>query len=218
MEQLVLDYTRRTPKGSGAAKRLRRDGTIPGILYGHKQDPVPLSLPQEELVAALREGRQMVTLQDGPRSEMALIKDIQYDSLGSSIIHVDFSRVALDEKVAVSVSIELSGTPKGLTEGGVLDHVAKELNVECLATAIPEVIRISVAEMEIDQALHVSDLPLPDGVVATDDAESVVVVLHPPRVEEEEEEEEAEAAEESDEPEVIGRKAEEEGEEESEEP
>lgn len=214
MEQNVLDYTRRTPKGSAGARRLRRQGRLPGVLYGHKQDAVPLDVDREQFEAIFRSGRQTVTLQDGPRSEMALVKEVQHDPLGSDIVHVDFARVALDEKVRVTVPIDFSGQPKGVSDGGVLDQVAKEVNVECLATAIPESIRVNVQHMEIDQSLHFGELTIADGIIVLDDPEGVVAVVHPPRVVEEAEAE-AEGEEPVAEPEVIGRQAEEgEGEEE----
>lgn len=206
MEQRVLDYTRRTPKGSGAARKLRREGRLPGVLYGHKQDTVPLTVDKDEFGALLHSGHRTMTLQDGPRSEMALVKAIQYDPLGSHIIHVDFTRVALDEKVQVTVPIDFAGQPKGVSEGGVLDQVAKDVNVECLATAIPESIRVNIQHLEIDQSLHFKELPAEDGITILDDPENVVAVIHPPRVVEEEAEEEAEEA--VAEPEVIGREAE----------
>ena len=205
MEQQVLEYTRRTPKGTCAVRRLRREGRLPGVLYGHKQDAVPLSVDQESFEQFLREGSRTLTLQDGPRSEMALVKDLQYDALGSAVVHVDFTRIAADETVQVSVPVELVGQAKGVVDGGVLDQVAREASVECLAIAIPEVIRLHIQDMEIDQALHVRDLPVDQGITLLDPPENVVVVIHPPRVEEEEEEAEEGAEDLSAEPEIIGR-------------
>ena len=204
MEQQVLEYTRRTPKGTGTARRLRRDGRVPGILYGHKQDPVPLSVDRDDFEHFLREGQRALTLQDGPRSEMAMVKDLQYDALGSDIVHVDFARIAADEKVQVSVPVELVGQAKGVVDGGVLDQVAREVNVECLAIAIPEVIRVPIGDLEIDQPLHVRDLPVDEGFTVLDQPEGVVAVIHPPRAEEEEEGEEV-PEDLSSEPEVIRR-------------
>ena len=204
MEQLVLEYTRRTPKGTCAAQRLRREGRVPGILYGHKQDAIPLSVDRDDFEHVVCEGQRALTLQDGPRSEMAFVKDLQYDALGSDIVHVDFTRVAADEKVQVSVPIELVGQPKGVIDGGVLDQVSREANIECLAIAIPEVIRVHIEDMEIDQPLHSRDLPVEEGFTVLDQPESVVAVIHPPRVEEEDEVEE-DAEDLSSEPEIIGR-------------
>lgn len=217
MEQIILEYTRRTPKGTAAASRLRGEGRVPGILYGHKLDPVPLSVDKEALESFLQHGYRTLTLQDGPQSEMALLKALQYDAMGDDLIHADFARVAEDERVQVAVPILLHGTPKGAAEGGVLDHVARELHIECRVVAIPESIRIDVDDLEIEQSLHISDLVTDPDIKILDDPEGVVVVLHPPRVVEVEETEEAELEDLSAEPEIIGRKPEEEDEEEPEE-
>ena len=207
MEKYVLEYVRRTPKGTGAARRLRREGRVPGILYGHNQDTVPLALDVDSFQAFLRSGNRAVTLRDGPRAEMALVKDVQHDALGSEVVHVDFARVDSDERVQVSVPVELHGTPKGAAEGGVVDQVQHELNIECLVFAIPESIRAEIAGLDIEESLNVRDLAPPEGVALLDDPDTVVVVVHAPRVEEEAEEE-AEGAEAAAEPEVIGRELE----------
>ena len=94
------------------------------------------------------------------------MKEVQYDHLGIEVIHVDFARVSLDEKVEVTVPLELKGTPKGEAEGGVLSQIMNELEVECLVTDIPDVIRVNVSEMKLDDVLHIKDLKLPAGVVA----------------------------------------------------
>jgi len=213
MEQVILEYTRRTPKGTAAASRLRGEGRVPGILYGHKLDPVPLSVDKDALESFLQQGHRILTLQDGPQSEMALLKALQYDAMGDDLIHADFARVAEDERVEVAVPILLHGTPKGAAEGGVLDHVARELHIECSVVAIPESFRIDVDDLEIEQSLHVSDLAIDPGIKVLDDLEGVVVVMHPPRVVEETEAEEEDLADLSTEPEIIGRKPEEEDEE-----
>ncbi len=204
MEQYVLEYTRRTPKGTGGARQLRRDGILPGILYGHGEDPVPLAIKSDDLMAFLREGQMTLTLQDGPRSELALVKEVQYDALGSDVIHVDFARVDADERVQVAVPIATHGTAKGAQEGGMVDQILHELNVECRALAIPESIRAEITELDIDQSLTVADLEVPEDVTVLDDLEATVIVVHPPRAEEGEAEAE-EIAEDGSEPEVIGR-------------
>jgi len=210
MEQIILEYTRRTPKGTAAARRLRGEGRVPGILYGHKEDPVPLSVDRDAFETVLLHGHRTLTLQDGPQSEMALVKELQYDAMGDDLIHVDFARVAEDESVEVAVSIELHGTPKGAAEGGVIDQVMRKLNVECRVVAIPDSIRVDVDHLDIDQSLHIRDMVVDPDIKVLDDPDGVVVVVHAPRVVEEEEAEEVEPEDLSAEPEVIGRKPEEE--------
>jgi large subunit ribosomal protein L25 len=134
-----------------------------------------------------------------------LVKEVQYDHLGLELIHVDFARVSLDEKVEVTVPITLKGTPKGEEEGGVLQQMLNELEVECLVTDIPDAITVNVSEMKVDDALHISDLKLPPGVRALQDPEVIVAAVKVIEEDEAAPTPEAESAE----PEVIGRKAEE---------
>jgi large subunit ribosomal protein L25 len=195
--------------GSRANKRLREAGLIPGVIYGHKKEVIPVALPGGELSQHLSHGAHVFDLDVEGKSEKVLLKDVQYDHLGSTVIHVDFNRVSLEELVRVTVPIELKGTPKGEADGGVLQQVMATLEVECRVLEIPEAIRHSVAEMALDEVLHIKDLKLPTGVKAVHDGELIVAMVKEvlevlpvaPVVEEA-------AAE----PEVIGRKVEEEGE------
>ena len=191
--------------GSRANKRLRDTGKVPGVVYGHKEAVVPVTLPKKELVGHLNKGAHVFDLSLEGKSEKVLVKEVQYDHLGIEVIHVDFARVSLDEKVEVTVPLELKGTPKGEEEGGVLQQIVAELEVECLVTDIPSIIVHNVAEMKLDDVLHIKDLKLPPGVKALQDEDLVVA-----QVKAIEEEAAAPAADEgAAEPEVIGRKAEE---------
>jgi len=188
--------------GSRANKRLRDAGFVPGVVYGHKEAVIPVTLPKKELTNHLNHGTHLFDLALDGKSEKVLVKEVQFDHLGLEIIHVDFARVSLDEKVEVTVPLELKGTPKGEAEGGVLQQIISELEIECLVTDIPEVIRHNVADLEKDAVLHIRDLKLPPGVRVLQDPELIVatvkeIVEQAPAVVEE-----AAAAE----PEVIGRK------------
>jgi len=163
-------------KGKKACRRIRTTGWIPGIIYGHKQDPVPVVLPAHDLEQALRKGAHVLTIDLGGVREQVLVKDVQWDHLGSSMVHVDLARVDLHERVKVNVQVVLRGTPKGAAEGGVLEQVLSEMEVECVVTQIPESLRVNVAELGVGQALHIRDVPLPEGVVATGDPDTVVCV------------------------------------------
>src|SRR5438477_8482309 len=143
----------RAELGSRANKRLRDAGMLPGVIYGHKEAVVPVTLPRKETVNHLKHGAHVFDLAVDGKSEKVLVKEVQYDHLGIEVIHVDFARVSLDEKVEVTVSLELKGTPKGEAEGGVLTQVISELEVECLVTDIPSVIRHNVADLGLDEVL-----------------------------------------------------------------
>jgi large subunit ribosomal protein L25 len=195
----------RSQLGSRANKRLRDTGLLPGVIYGHKEAVIPVSLPRKEVVIHLNRGTHLFDLALEGKSEKVLVKEVQYDHLGSEVIHIDFARVSLDEKVEITVPLELKGTPAGEAEGGVLQQIISELEIECLVTDIPNVIRANVAEMKLNDVLHIKDLQLPAGVKVLQDADLIVAT-----VKEVIEEAPAEVVEsESAEPEVIGKKKEE---------
>src|SRR6476659_2447129 len=130
--------------GSRANKRLRDSGFIPGVIYGHKEAVVPVTLPKKETVNHLEHGAHVFNLALDGKSETVLVKEVQYDHLGIEVIHVDFARVSLDEKVEVTVPLALKGDPKGEADGGVLQQILAELEIECLVTEIPDAIRHNV--------------------------------------------------------------------------
>ncbi len=193
----------RSELGSRANKRLRDAGFIPGVIYGHKEAVVPVTLPKKEVVNHLNHGAHVFDLAIDGKSEKVLVKEVQYDHLGLEVLHVDFARVSLDERVEVTVPLELKGTPKGEADGGVLQQTVQELEIECLVTEIPDAIRHNVSEMALDDVLHIKDLKLPAGAKAMQDEDLIVAT-----VKEIVEEAPAEAPEGSAEPEVIGRKPE----------
>jgi len=192
--------------GSRANKRLRDSGFVPGVVYGHKEAVIPVTLPKKELTNHIGHGAHLFDLALDGKSEKVLVKEVQYDHLGLEILHVDFARVSLDEKVEVTVALELKGTPKGEAEGGVLQQIISELEIERLVTDIPEVIRHNVSDLEKDAVLHIKDLKLPPGVRVLQDEDLIVAT-----VKEIAEEAPAEVAEgTAAEPEIIGRKPEDE--------
>jgi large subunit ribosomal protein L25 len=191
--------------GSRKVKRLRDQGLIPGVVYGHKEAVVPVTLPKKELTTHIDRGAHVFDLSLDGKSEKVLVKDVQYDHLGLEILHIDFARVSLDERVEVTVPLELKGEPKGAAEGGVLQQIVNELEIECLVTEIPDNITHNVSDLGIDDVVHIKDLKLPTGAKALQDEDLIVAMVKVIS-----EEETAPAAEgESAEPEVIGRKAEE---------
>ena len=188
----------RSELGSRANKRLRDAGFLPGVIYGHKEAVVPVTLPRKDVVNHIERGAHLFDLNVDGKSEKVLVKEVQYDHLGIQMLHIDFARVNLDEKVEITVPLELKGTPKGEADGGVLTQLISELHIECLVTDIPDIIRHSITEMKLDDVLHIKDLKLPSGVKALQDEDLVVATVK-------EIVEEAEAGAEGDaEPAVIG--------------
>ena len=216
-EAVTLVAKERNSRGSAEARRLRKKGQVPGVVYGHKEATLAIAVSSEELNRTIKHGVRVVDLDAGGKVEKALIRELQWDPLGHDILHVDFARVSADERIEVEVRIELRGTAPGVTAGGVVDQPIHNLLVECLAIAIPDSIRVSIAELQMDQSIKVKDLKLPDGVIAKVEPESVVVHVRQPMLEAEAAPALPGAAAETAEPEVIGRQAKaEEGEEEAE--
>jgi large subunit ribosomal protein L25 len=177
---ISLAVQARTTTGSRAAKKVRKLGLIPGVIYGHKEAVVPVSVPAKELHHAIvvQHARTLEIGLNG-KNETVLIRELQWDHLGKEMVHVDFWRISKDEKVKVVVPVELRGTPK-TTGGGVLDQPFHALHIECLATAIPESIRIEITGLLLGSPVHVRDLKLPEGVKVLESPESVVVQLKLP--------------------------------------
>jgi large subunit ribosomal protein L25 len=192
----------REAQGTRANRRLREAGLLPGVIYGHKEAVVPVTLPRKEVVDHLRHGAHLFDLNLDGKNEKVLVKEVQFDHLGKEVIHVDFARVSLDEKVKVTVPVELKGTPKGEADGGVLQQIINEVEVECLVTEIPDAIRHNVSEMALDDVVHIKDIKLPTGVKILQDEDLIVATVK------EIKEEVATAVTEEGpaEPEVIGRK------------
>lgn len=203
-DSVTLKVSKRDGRGTRQARRLRKQGQVPGVLYGHGEATVSVALLVDELSKAIRHGVRVVDLDQGGAVEKALIRDLQWDPLGHDIVHVDFARVSLDERITVDVRLELRGTSPGVTAGGRLDQPLHNLEVECLAISIPESIRVNISELQIGGVLHVRDLKLPEGVIAKNDPDAVVVQVTEPLAEAEAPAE-APGAEETAEPEVIGR-------------
>jgi large subunit ribosomal protein L25 len=195
----------RAELGSRANKRLRDAGFLPGVIYGHKEAVVPVTLPRKEVVGHLKHGTHLFELGLDGHNETVLVKEVQYDHLGAEVLHVDFARVSLDEEVDVTVPLELKGEPKGEKDGGVLQQIVSELELRCRVTDIPDVIKHDVSEMALNDVVHIKDLKLPPNVTAMQDEDLVVAQVR----EIEEETTEAAPVEGAAEPEVIGKKAEE---------
>ncbi len=206
----LLQVELRGTRGKRNARRSRREGKLPAVLYGHGQETVSLLVPAERFHAAVRRGARVVKLA-GAVDDQAFIREIQWDTWGLHALHVDFTRVSEHEKVQVQVTLELRGEAPGVKAGGVVKQHVHNLEIECEATAIPEKLYVNINHLELEQAITVAQLELPPGIVVLGDPEVTVVEC----VEPVEIEEEAPAAAAEAEPEVIGRKKEE-GEEEEE--
>ncbi len=182
-DAVELKATKRETTGGRATEKLRKQGLVPAIIYGHKEATVAVALESEALLHAIRHGARVVDLKSDGASEKALIYDLQWDHLGKHLLHVDFRRTSLDERITVNVPIELRGIAPGATGGGVLDQPLHVLEVECLAVNIPEHIRVNISELQLGGVIHVRDLVLPKDVLTKHAADAIVVQVKSPQAE-----------------------------------
>jgi len=213
MLQERIEVQIREELGKGAARALRRQGLIPGVVYGHNFGPIAVQVELEELKRLLHHESiesMLIRMRLNGKEETVMIKEIQRHPVTYDILHVDFHRVSLTEEVTTRVPVELVGESIGVKEGGILEFLLRELEIRCLPTEIPEHIAIDISHMRIGDSLRVGDLKLKEGITVLDDPETVIVLIAAPVVREEiEEVEEAEEAEEE-EPELVGEEKEEE--------
>jgi large subunit ribosomal protein L25 len=185
-----LDVASRDPHGSRSARRLRRTGRIPGVLYGGDSEPVSFSVDARELRVALAGSGAVVDLSiDGSKPTPVVLKEAQRDPVRGNTTHVDLLRVRLDKPIHAIVPLELTGvedTP-GVKEGGILEQLTRELNIEALPTAIPESIVHELGEMQIGDTLALEAVVFPEGVTLLDDPAITVATVSAPRLQTEEE-------------------------------
>lgn len=185
-----LEVSSRAAEGSRSARRLRRSGRIPGVLYGGGDDPLSFSVDARDLRLALAGAGAVVDLSvDGAKATPVVLKEAQRDPVRGQTTHVDLLRVRLDKAIHAVVTLELEGaddTP-GVKEGGVLEQLTRELNIEALPTAIPESIVHELGEMQIGDTLTLQSIAVPEGVTLLDDPETTVATLSAPRLQSEEE-------------------------------
>jgi large subunit ribosomal protein L25 len=200
---LARDPEKNKGTGTRVARKLRSQGRIPAIVYGHKQAPEPISLTHDDVWAMVKRGGHLAQLSIDGASQMVILRDLQWDHLGKEIIHLDFARVSADERIKTEVGLVLHGVAPGVAEGGLLGQPIHAVTVECLATAIPASIRVEIGELHLNQAIHLRDLVLPEGVTAEGDPDQVLVHVTPRSAAVEPETEPGGEQQ----PEVIGRKA-----------
>lgn len=217
MEFAELKAETRARTGKGGAKECRKKGLLPGILYGREDKPTPVAVNPRELDRVLHThaGSNVIiklALEDGGEPVNVVVKELQVDNLKGVMKHVDFCHISLDKKRRSMIPFKIVGESPGVKQGGILEHILWELEIESLPLDIPDKIEVDVSELDIGDSLTVSQLPIPEGVSVVSDWESTVVHVVAPRVEVVEEVEVAEEAEGA-EPEVIaeGEKAEAEG-------
>ncbi len=204
METNVIPAEARKPGGRHANRFLREKGLLPAIVYGHNEPPESVSLPTHDTLVALEHGTRTLTLKMGKKEQHVLIKELQFDHLGSTLLHMDLARVDLNETIHVRVPIDYRGTPVGTHDGGQLDLHLKEIEVECLTSRIPDKISVKIDHLGLNESLHVREVQPPEGITLTDPPDEVLCTVRPP-IKAAETVEETVEEETGSEPEVISR-------------
>jgi large subunit ribosomal protein L25 len=188
MPEIVVSAEKRTEKGKNVNRRLRVAGRIPGVVYGGKGEPMTVSVSPKEIGAVLRSASGENTLFDldlGGSRRKVILKEYQVEPIKGRLLHADFYEVALDKLLEVKVHVEITGTPVGVkVQGGILDFVTREIEIECLPTDIPDKILLDVSGLELGKHIRASDLQLSDKVTLLTDPELVIVHVVAPRAEE----------------------------------
>jgi large subunit ribosomal protein L25 len=190
MNEATIEVQRRERTGKGENRRLRVAGIVPAVLYGADRDPVAIQVPRKTVLDLFKAGGHenrifLLKLTGTDQTRHAMVRDLQVDPMTNEISHLDFQRIAMDQKLRVHVRIELVGTPYGVkTESGLLDFVTRELEVECMPSAIPSEIKVDISELRVEQHMEARELTLPEGVEYVGSPEAVIVSIKHARVEE----------------------------------
>ena len=186
MRRTDLQVRRRETSGKGPARAMRREGLIPGVVYGRGETPLSIAVDRHTIEHALHVGGESenilvhLELEDAQTKVLALIRDTQHDPLTGSLQHLDFYRVSLDRPITTTVPLHTIGNPKGVREGGVFELMIRDVEIECLPLNIPDFIEIDVTNLDIGFSLHISDLPEnPDYTVKTAKDRAIASVAHP---------------------------------------
>ncbi|MBA4030497.1 MAG: 50S ribosomal protein L25 [Planctomyces sp.] len=170
-----VSVKKRQKLGTAETRRLRLEGLVPGIIYGHQQDPQPVMLDEAIIHPIVTSGHKVVDLDVEGTLEKAIIRDVQMDPFSRLVHHIDFMRIDPNERVTVDVAIELKGTAPGVMTGGMLEHQLHSIKVDCLAYQIPDSIIVKVGELQLGGVIHVKELEIPAGVHVQTPGDSIVV-------------------------------------------
>lgn len=179
MEIMAISGEPRTKIGSRSSRKLREQGLIPGVVYGHKVASEPITIKLETIEKVLKEHARTFNLQCNGSSQQVIIKELQWDHLGAEVVHVDFQRVSAGERVEVEIPIQFKGDISP-NQKGVFQHPMQSLTVECSATDQPESIMVEISHLTVGDSIHVRDLVLPEGVKAVAPEDAIVAILVTP--------------------------------------
>jgi len=189
LETVEIQIEPRDSGSKGKVKELRRQGKLPGVFYGPKTQAVPLELDRKEFLSRVADlgGSRLIRMKSASpllADRVALVKEMQFHPVTGEVVHADFYEVDLTAKIRVKVPLHFVGKAEGVVRGGILQPVVREVEVECLPMDIPEYFNVEVSALDIGHSLHVTDLPMREGVVAVYETNFTLVTVVPPTVEE----------------------------------
>jgi large subunit ribosomal protein L25 len=188
-KQVKLTAERRTALGRSAVRKLKAAGSVPAVMYGSKDEPEPLQVSRRDINAMLSHAAGeniLVELEIAGKSRLALVQEVQHAPVGGAILHIDFHAVSMDEKIQADVPLEPLGTANGVKNmGGLLEQNLRTLEIECLPRDLPDVLRVDVSALNIGDAIHVREIPLPEGVTTRVQPDLTAFSVLAPTVEEE---------------------------------
>jgi len=202
-ERLELDAALREEDGNVSVSQLREEGLVPGVLYGRERETVSIKANAKE-VATILGGNAIIDLTlDDDTTQPVMVKEVQKDVITRDLLHIDLYQIDLEQKITIEVPVTVVGQPEGVKEGGLLNHILREIEIECLPTDIPKSIDVDVEELEIGDSVSVGEIDVTEEIeIKVDDTETVATVVLPDELDEEDEDEVED--EELEEPEVIG--------------
>jgi large subunit ribosomal protein L25 len=182
MREIPLSVERRTTKGKGAARQNRRDGQIPGVLYGPDIDPVSVAVDERAFRAAMKEarGHSIMNIQLDGKETKAVLREMQRDPVTNRVLHIDFHAIAMNKPIHIRIPIHCVGTAHGVkVDGGIMQQTMRELPISCLPTNIPDDVEVDVSDLGIGDAIHISDLDLPNVEILAEERRTIVVISAP---------------------------------------
>lgn len=207
MSLVVLSAQKREDTGKSFARRSRREGLVPGIMYGAENEATPITVNSKELSRLLRKQHAIITVNVAGEEKQAVIRELQYHPVSGNVLHIDFMRVSAGHAIKVTVPVHIVGEAKGVKTGGIFSSQKTELEIEVLPRFMPDNIAIDVSNLEVGDAIRVKDVPA-ENITFLDDEDELICQVTMPRAEVEEETELLEEAEK--EPEVITSRSEDE--------
>jgi large subunit ribosomal protein L25 len=177
-KELLLQAEIREQTGSHAVRKVLRQGKIPAVIYGHKEEPISISVDAHSFKEGLHHGHRLMSIQIGKKKQTTIVKDLQYDCLGKNIVHADLMRIDITERLKVTVPVEFKGSAAGTHDGGIVEQHTNKIEIECLATEIPASIIVLVKNLKVGDALHAGDIQLPEGVKLATSPDILIVSCH----------------------------------------